>query len=244
MIRLFFLLTLTCLAGNWVRAEDLVGQQAYTSYYRMHYKRALAAYVTGLKNAEASADIKKQVFYINNIASVFFGLGQSDSSRAYLALAKERAAGHPVYTAVVDINNALLTGSGNPPSESMMNRLKDSLPGGDYHAVLTAVGRLYLATGQNEKAVACLKKSMDYFTDEKLGEGNATAGYYLAKAYARSGNTSEAQITVDETLIKYRALQYTHGIRKCLELKIELCNKSGDNAGAAVVRQQLERMRQ
>lgn len=231
---LAFLFISSAIASN-------VGEVAYGDYYKMRSRSALKTYREGLKSAIRLADRKKEVVYLNNIATIFNAAGAPDSCKRYLDEARAAAAGNKALELITGINTALFNHQLMDVSEDQIKGFKDVLTVFELSALYTAAGRLTLP-GNPDKALGMFDRAKDALCKETKSVGYANALYYTACACVQKGDMTGAVKSSEQAATVFRKGEYVLGVKKCLKLQLEIFQKTGNKSDEDEARRQLARM--
>jgi tetratricopeptide (TPR) repeat protein len=219
------------------------GELGFNSYARMQYQSALAAYQVGLKQAVRTADKKKEVIYLNNIATVHYMLGRDDSCGHYLQKADEACGAGSPLRLLVELNAHFYRGGGAPAvNKASLKELKGFLSQTEYAGLLVGCGLMRLREGEVQRAARHFRTAQKIYKKNRQSLGAASAGYYSARAAHLLGNHKKALKQIDKVLPGFRAGDHVLGIKRCLKLKVEVLEKLSDPEGAERVRRAIQRM--
>lgn len=219
------------------------GELGFQNYAKMQYRSALAAYQIGLKRAVRTADKKREVIYLSNIATVHYMLGRDDSCGHYLQKADEACGTGSPLRLLVALNAHFYQG-GAPPAvnTASLKELKGVLSQTEYAGLLVGCGRMRLREGDLKQAARHFKEARKIYKKNRQPLGAAGAGYYSARAEYLLGNPKKALKQIDEVLPVFREGDHVLGIKRCLKLKAEVLEKLSDPEGAGRIHQALQRM--
>jgi tetratricopeptide (TPR) repeat protein len=219
------------------------GSGAYRKYHEGQYLASLKTYQAALQTAVKNADQKKEVIYLNNLATVFHAMEKPDSAQAYLDRAVKACMGDVNLLFMVRVNEALRNGGAGPDiSSRALSGARERLSGYEYGALLTGCGELLLLKGETGKAAGLFKKARKSFEDGENSVGYARAIFFMAQTELRKGNLNTALKTADEALVLFQKGNYTRCIRQALTLKEEIYRKKDDTASADRMRALRERL--
>ena len=219
------------------------GTFGFQKYNGDEYASSVLLYRKAALEAARNANSRKEVIYLNNLASAFFALGQKDSAQHYLTESRQACFGDSLLLVVPDLNSAFFGHHTDYAlSEDKLTKLKAYFSPYEFGNLLLAYGRWLMTKNESAPAQACFKQAGAIFEESTNSVGYAYSVLYLARTYLLSGELDKTKSDTDKALALFQKGPYRRGIRETLLIRKALFEKMGDPAAVKKTESLLKRV--
>lgn len=220
-----------------------LGEEAAKQYNKGRTIQAMRVYLHALNDAIIRADFHREVIYLNNIAVLFYSLGEKDSANIYFEKATRAAHGKQHLLAPTELNKALISGTTTSVKYDLIKKWEDSLSIFESAALYIAAGRIATSSKEYKEAEKSFSRAKKLLKKEQNSNLFADAAHYNAKVAIEQGKLNEGEKELLAALAIYQNGAFLPGIKKAIAALIHLYKKKGDSEKAVQYQMFFDRIR-